>query len=214
MNAQIKVLTLATLTLTVSAANAQSFTGTTRDADTRFTSLTGTVNNKKIVNAYRISWGCGSTLDFVPKTLNVTPGQRFRLGTLEWCNAKGTRGGTMLTNMQVGLNFGNTGHGVVDFNLALNQSQDCNGQSCFTLPATANNGRLVLNGQAYTVTLAGFEHNSGRGRIVGNQWCTPTGTLDKVDVFATITPDAVPEPATLACLGIGAAALIRRRKKS
>lgn len=190
--------------------------GTSNDPDTCFTSATGTVGNISIPNRFEVRWGYQSKniLKFVPQTFTATDNSSFRVGQLSWFNSiyKDTNG-KMDTNLQIGMDFGARGSGLMALDLKYQEDKSTSGRNDkFTLPTDAKFGTAIVDGKLYNVKLAGFKHNNGAGQLSGNTWSNKEMQWDTIDVYAKLEPNPVPEPATMAALGLGIAALARRRR--
>lgn len=190
--------------------------GNTNDPDTCFTTATGSVGNISIPNRFEVRWGYQSKniLKFVPQTFTATDNASFRVGQLSWFNSiyKDTNG-TMDTNLQIGMDFGARGSGLVSMDIKYQENKSTTGSNDkFTLPTDFKFGTAIVDGKLYDVKLAGYKHNNGAGSLTGTMWKNKEMQWDTIDIYAKLEPSAVPEPASMAALGLGIAALIKRRR--
>jgi len=204
------VLGLAVLS---AASFAQNANGNSNTADSRFTSATGNVGNITITgtNSRTVKWGYEkrNSLEFVPKTFTTSGTSAFKVGSLQWINSdKKDVDGTMNVALNIGLNYGSRGSGLMALDLKYTESKY--GTDRFNLPTNARIGTATIDGLTYDVRLAGFKHASGDGKLDGTKWTNKY--CDTIDIYAKLEPCPVPEPASMAALGLGVAALIRRRR--
>lgn len=199
----------------ISAASfAQNANGTSNTADSRFTSATGNLNNITISNPREVKWGKDkkNSLEFMPKTFTTVNSNPFKVGSLQWNNSgKYDQDGNMAIQLNIGLNYGSRGSGLMALDLKYAESKS--GTDKFTLPGQEKYGTAVIDGQTYNVRLAGFKHVSGGGKLDGLKWTNTN--CDTIDIYAKLEPcPPVPEPASMAALGLGIVALIKRRRSS
>jgi PEP-CTERM motif len=195
----------------VSAASfAQNASGTSNTGDSRFTSASGSLSNITISSSREVKWGPykKNSLEFMPSTFTTNATQPFRVGSLQWNNADRDQNGNMNVALSVGLNYGSRGSGLMALNLKYTESKY--GSDYFTLPTSAALGTATIDGLTYNVSLAGFKHKTGQGSISYNKWCNPG--CDTIDIYAKLEPCPVPEPASMAALGMGVVAIIRKRR--
>lgn len=182
--------------------------------DTCFVNVTGNLYNQTIVNRYDLFWGKykNNNMKFKPVTTTANlDGTAFRVGQLQWFNSINyDKTGTMKTNLQIGLDLGSAGSGTMAFEMNYAESSSTTGKNDkWTLPTTAT-GQALINGQLYNVKLAGFGNQNGYGTLNGNVWANSEMQYSTIDVYAQF--EAVPEPASMAALGLGVLALARRRR--
>lgn len=204
------VLGLAVLS---AASFAQNANGTSNTGDSRFTSATGSVSNITITgsNSRTVKWGYEkrNSLEFVPKSFTTVNGNAFKVGSLQWLNSdKKDQDGTMNIGLNIGLNYGSRGSGLMALDLKYTESKY--GTDRFDLPTNARIGTATIDGLTYDVRLAGFKHASGDGKLSGSKWTSKY--CDTIDIYAKLEPCPVPEPASMAALGLGIAAVIKRRR--
>ena len=195
----------------VSAASfAQNASGTSNTGDSRFTSASGNLSNITISSSREVKWGKykKNSLEFMPSTFTSNAGTPFKVGSLQWNNGDKDQDGTMNVGLNVGLNYGARGNGLMALNLKYTESKY--GNDYFTLPSSAGLGTATIDGLTYNVTLTCFKHKTGNGKIVGDKWSN--FGCDTIDIYAKLEPCPVPEPASMAALGMGIAAIIRKRR--
>lgn len=178
-----------------------SVTSTTSGPNTCFTTITGD-SRARIINNLNATLGSRSTARIVPKTsTGVQLGREFKLATIEWFNGGGA---ATTANIQLGLTFSNGGRGtgLLDFDMSWTGNRDTSGTKTGSFAARANHQNVIIDGQLYNIELT----RSYSQRVNYMQW-------GQAHVYARIT-QAVPEPTTMAALGLGALALIRRKKVS
>lgn len=197
----------------VSAASfAQNANGTSNTGDSKFTSATGSLSNIAISSPRLVKWGKykKNSLEFITSTFTTNAGVPFKAGSLTWINGDKDQDGSMNVSLNVGLNYGARGSGLMALDLKYTEKKY--GSDVFTLPTSAKLGSATIDGRAYDVVLAGFKHKTGGGSLTGTSWCNPN--CDTIDIYAKLEPSAVPEPASMAALGLGIAAVIRKRRRS
>lgn len=173
--------------------------------NTCFTTITGGTD-ARIVNNLNANLGGGSSARIVPSAdQRVRDGREFKLADICWFNYGG---GAATTNIQLGLTFrggtanGNQiGQGLVDFDMSwtgngLNQSKTAS----FT--AGPKRSQVILGNEVYTLEIT-------RAYSQTVNYCT----WGNAEVYGRLT-QAVPEPTTMAALGLGGLALVRRKKKA
>jgi PEP-CTERM motif len=186
--------------------------GTSNTPDSRFTSATGNLNNITISSSRVVKWGKDkrNSLEFMPKTFTTVNSNPFKVGSLQWNNSSyGDQDGSMSVSLNIGLNYGARGAGLMALDLKYTESKY--GTDKFALPGAEKYGTAVIDGQTYNVHLAGFKHVSGGGKIDGLKWTN--SNCDTIDIYAKLEPcPPVPEPASMAALGLGVVAMIKRRR--
>lgn len=178
----------------------------TSGPNTCFTTLTGDPT-ARIVNNLNATLGERATARITPGSGQVREGREFLLATVDWFN-----GGGMATtaNIQLGLTFrGGTssgrqiGQGLVDFNMSwTGGNRGTRAVKVGTIAAGPVRSQIILGNEVYTLELT----RAYSERVNYMQW-------GKAQVYGRLT-QAVPEPTTMAALGLGGLALIRRTKKA
>lgn len=200
----------------IPTAFAASVQGTSAISSTAFTNLNGNMQNQRIKNdGLTVAWGCGSDkVTFTPTCFNAALCCPFKVGQLTWKNdSKSYQNGQWSATLNVGLKFDKPGIPNQVFNLDVSYAKTKMGES-ITLPTNFQTKVVTVNNIQYTIKLKGFEKNPcSPGNLCAETWTTPNCTTSTVDLYGEVCATPVPEPASLAALGIGAAALLRRRKK-
>lgn len=202
--------------LVVAALSSATVVGTTAVPQTCFNTLTGNLSNLRLSNNNLVvNWGSkGEKLAFTPTAFNAPLGQAFKLGRLCITQNKDRydQNGTFSVNLQVGVKFTQPGAGLLVVNLPITHKEVKGGADHTYLPTNTAPQTVVLNGQAYQLSVLGFKDNSRSGAVA--DWVSQSNCDSCIDLFGRLDPcPPVPEPATMAALGLGIAALIRRRKK-
>ncbi|MEQ1821148.1 MAG: choice-of-anchor K domain-containing protein [Fimbriimonadaceae bacterium] len=202
--------------LVVAAISSATAIGTTSVPQTCFNTLTGNLSNLRLSNNNLVvNWGSkGDCLYFTPTSFNAPLGQAFKVGRLCIFNVKDKydQNGSFNVNLQVGIKFDVPGQGLLVCTLPISHTDVRGANDHTTLPTTFQPKNIVLNGRNYTFSLLGFKSGGASSASVGD-WVTPGGTTTCLDLFGKLEAAPVPEPASMAALGLGVAALLRRRRK-
>jgi len=198
-----------TLIVIAGALNAFAFPGDmsfkTSGPQTCFTTLTGGGTGARLVDNLNVNLGGSARASITPTQLaRVNLNQEVLLGTIDWFNGGGT---AARTNVQLGLIFRTAsnatqrGDGLVDFDMSWTGSTSGHIKTA-SFPAIANHGVATVDGRSYRIQLTrAYSQN-----VNWMQW-------GKAQVYGRLI-QTTPEPSTLAFMGLGAIALVRRKKAS
>jgi hypothetical protein len=210
---------LIALSLVAGASATDKVSGTSKISSTAFKNLTGSATNKKISkDGLKVSWNSGKDqIYFTPTSFQASLDSPFKVGKLCWNNDSMILDlcGDFSVDLKVGLKFDNPGLGTQVFNVNLKHNSELlTLADKVTLPTTFESKKVVVDNIEYTIKLVGFNKASGSGSYSNGKWTMPECGSGCLDLYAEVDAKPVPEPATLAVLGLGAASFIRRRKKS
>lgn len=195
----------------VAATAAHAFpTGTvyssTSGPNTCFTTITGD-RDARIVNNLNATLGERATAQIRPATAQlVRSGREFKLADICWFNGGG---GAATTNIQLGLTFRGggangrqIGQGLVDFDMSWTGNRGTRGVKVGSFTAGPKRSQVILGNEVYTIEIT----RAYSERVNYMRW-------GNAAVYGRLV-QAVPEPTTMAALGLGGLALIRRKKKA
>jgi hypothetical protein len=188
------------------------------------------------VGTSQFTWGkkdgtpTPNILTFTPATPFSSPLETaFKIGTLSYYNGT-TESGTNPTavNLQIGMDFIAPPAGLQTFAFTLdldstnNTNNAVNSADYVIFPSDYPSTEFLIGSTEYTLKITGFENVIGDGYLSSTDsgFHVEEGKTASADLYAEVTSDvtgvgsSVPEPASLAVLGLGAAGLLLRRKKA
>jgi hypothetical protein len=192
--------------------------GSTAVSETCFNTLTGNAPNKRITNNNLVvAWGrSNDCLYFTPTSFQAALDSPFKLGRLCWTNGKDKYevNSSFNVKLNVGVKIPNTpaNLGTKVFSMDISHTDLKGGQDTTTLPTSFVPQSMTVGQTVYTLKVLGFRPSANANNV--GTWQTPEGTTNCLDLYGELEASPVPEPATMATLGLGALALIRRRRNA
>ncbi|MEN9867220.1 MAG: hypothetical protein RL748_2810 [Pseudomonadota bacterium] len=182
------------------------------------------------VNTNSFTWGNpgnfgvgANNLTFTGSNFDVNLNTPFKLGTLSYFNGTTSAGSNASSlDFKTQLNFTQPGIPAVfsTFTLGLNSTANTSdpvaSADFVNFNSLTSSSRFVIGDITYTIKIDGFRNVVGDGFLESNahQFHVQEGRRASAELFGTVT--AVPEPETYAMMlaGLGALALVARRKQA